>query len=552
MTAIKCKPVRSGGHLGNVAAYIDDERAVARDTINIIEAAKWRQEMEAAIRAYGHEKAGRPGAKPTLAFHMVIAFNPAECDMSGPPAAAGGRLATRERPAAEAPGQTPGDLGNGTVPAQPAAQAGAGRWGEAWAAEAQRAIADAMARNDTYAGWQRELAGRGISTASEGGERWYVVRGHEDEPLAADQAPAGGVGAADVAERFAGTVPDAPPAAGERRAGPGAAAPVTAEVAMEYARAYISESFPECQAALTLHDEGGRWAVHCVVNRTELASGRRFDRDRSAQWAEHERQAVLDRAYGLIDRMERGGHYAGARGQTGMTPAAKSIAERGEASWKLEAYADIAEAMNRCATMADWQRDLAKQGISTGVAGGERWYVVKGHEGTPLKACHATAYGIGDEDVAARFTSEVLEGQAAWRERREGARVALAASRAPLSRDERAAARAFATKARAERTRRVQELYISSQYRDKKLPSWKRMPGEPSHRKLRATELELLTPAQRRRYEDNLKAEAAADRREDEVAARAYVSSSSSHSSSSWTGSSSTPTPSRSYDGPVR
>lgn len=83
MTMIKTKAVSSARHAANVAAYLDDPRAVMRDAVNIAHPERWAAEMEATRRAYGHDEPSRAGAKNTVMYHQVIAWNPDECDMHG-------------------------------------------------------------------------------------------------------------------------------------------------------------------------------------------------------------------------------------------------------------------------------------------------------------------------------------------------------------------------------------------------------------------------------------------------------------------------------------
>ena len=294
--------------------------------------------------------------------------------------------------------------------------------------------------------------------------------------------------------------------------------PIGPGEAMAYAERYISESFPHCQAKMTLHEEGGgRYAVHAIVNRTVLDSGNRFNRDASARWAEHQRQAQLDRSYGLIDHMERGGHYARAKGRDGLSKPVREIVSSGRDSWVAETVASIAEAASQEATLSDFARCLASKGIATGELDGRRWYVAKGHEQRAISAENFTAYGIGTDQVRSRFGYMPTEGsllsqQRAFQRRQELAADRMTAAARPLSRDERSAARAFARQQRHVRLLRTRALLTSERFRQNS--SWEKgTENQPRLRDLKPSELAILTPKQRHDYEIVRTAEREADKR---------------------------------------
>ncbi len=83
MTAIKQVSITSARHAKNVARYLNDERALARSSQNLFKEKRWEKEMDATRESYGHNKPSRAGAKNTIMYHRVIAFNPDECDLNG-------------------------------------------------------------------------------------------------------------------------------------------------------------------------------------------------------------------------------------------------------------------------------------------------------------------------------------------------------------------------------------------------------------------------------------------------------------------------------------
>ncbi len=85
MTAIKQTSVCSEKHLSNLKDYLswDRDKALAHDTRNIIDEARWFQEMEDTRKAIGHDKPGKAGAKCTYMQHQILGFLPDECDLNG-------------------------------------------------------------------------------------------------------------------------------------------------------------------------------------------------------------------------------------------------------------------------------------------------------------------------------------------------------------------------------------------------------------------------------------------------------------------------------------
>lgn len=83
MTAIKQVAVTTTAHAKNLGKYLNDDRALARDSQHIMDESRWEKEMAATRAAYGHDVPSRAGAANTVMFHQVLAFNPDECDING-------------------------------------------------------------------------------------------------------------------------------------------------------------------------------------------------------------------------------------------------------------------------------------------------------------------------------------------------------------------------------------------------------------------------------------------------------------------------------------
>ena len=83
MTVIKQVAITSPAHLSNLGKYLNDERALARDSQHLIDEDRWEREMNATREAYGHNTPARAGAANTYMYHQVIGFNPDECSCNG-------------------------------------------------------------------------------------------------------------------------------------------------------------------------------------------------------------------------------------------------------------------------------------------------------------------------------------------------------------------------------------------------------------------------------------------------------------------------------------
>lgn len=83
MTIIKTVSVASTSHMDSLARYLDDGRAIARGSQNLLDENRWKQEMEVTRKAYGHDVPARAGAKNTVAYHQCISFLPEEASVNG-------------------------------------------------------------------------------------------------------------------------------------------------------------------------------------------------------------------------------------------------------------------------------------------------------------------------------------------------------------------------------------------------------------------------------------------------------------------------------------
>lgn len=87
MTAVKQIAITSANHLKSLRGYLDrsNERheVLDMDSQHLNDPANWEREFDRTREAYGHNRAGKAGAKCTYCYHQIIGFNPSECDLSG-------------------------------------------------------------------------------------------------------------------------------------------------------------------------------------------------------------------------------------------------------------------------------------------------------------------------------------------------------------------------------------------------------------------------------------------------------------------------------------
>ena len=85
LTAVKQVSVTSVAHLKSLSGYLNDERALRRDSQNLVDESRWAEEMDRTREAYGHNSPSRAGAAVTYMYHHIIGFNPDECSCNGGP-----------------------------------------------------------------------------------------------------------------------------------------------------------------------------------------------------------------------------------------------------------------------------------------------------------------------------------------------------------------------------------------------------------------------------------------------------------------------------------
>ena len=84
MTVIKVKTCTTEKHLRALGRYLSPEKdKVVAHGSQFLTRSNWQSEMMSTLRAYGYDKPARAGASVAYARHVVIAFNPDECQKGG-------------------------------------------------------------------------------------------------------------------------------------------------------------------------------------------------------------------------------------------------------------------------------------------------------------------------------------------------------------------------------------------------------------------------------------------------------------------------------------
>lgn len=87
VTAFKQVAICSSSHMRSLAGYLDRESAkhdvLDFDSQHLSRPDRWADEFARTRAAYGHDRAGKAGARNTVCYHQVLGFNPDECDLNG-------------------------------------------------------------------------------------------------------------------------------------------------------------------------------------------------------------------------------------------------------------------------------------------------------------------------------------------------------------------------------------------------------------------------------------------------------------------------------------
>jgi len=83
MSILTNKGVTSGAYQKNVEKYINCDTAILRDYQNLHRFEGWEKKMWREREMFGHNTVSRQGAKNTVLYHQILAFNPDDCDLNG-------------------------------------------------------------------------------------------------------------------------------------------------------------------------------------------------------------------------------------------------------------------------------------------------------------------------------------------------------------------------------------------------------------------------------------------------------------------------------------
>lgn len=155
---------------------------------------------------------------------------------------------------------------------------------------------------------------------------------------------------------------------------------LTPEDCMRYAKEYVGRHYPNQQIVMALHneyckeDKTRRYAVHIVINRSDLSTGKRLDegRGREAKARRAGRVREMDREWGLkqVVRDERNSHVHKKQ----PSKVEKALAARGVDSYKTNLRELCRLAAEDAESIFDYRETLESWGVETAFRG-ERIYV---------------------------------------------------------------------------------------------------------------------------------------------------------------------------------
>lgn len=200
--------------------------------------------------------------------------------------------------------------------------------------------------------------------------------------------------------------------------------------AMGYAWEYFTRVYPNQEVYMCLHDEGDRYCVHALIGRTDLESGKRYDRG-APEALDLRRQVKdeLDSKYGLehvLNLKEKEQQmvygplsYSKVR-ERSREASAERFAAKQQRSYKRQLFRDCAKALRASTTLGQYAEQLEGMGYAVGRERGGLTYTVKnalGQERTFTdKAMRAAK--LSTEDVSKAVRRNRDRELARWAEKR--------------------------------------------------------------------------------------------------------------------------------------
>ena len=200
------------------------------------------------------------------------------------------------------------------------------------------------------------------------------------------------------------------------------------EECMRYAKEYVGKHYPNQQIVMALHneyckaDKTHRYAIHIVINRTDLSTGKRLDegRGKSAKVKRASRIRDLDREWGLKQVVEGERNSSVHKKQPSRIE--KELAARGIDSYKTNLRELCRIAAGEAENIYDYRELLESWGVDTEFKRG-RMYVTDTDNNRYAFSVAKLDADLGTKGLEAAFTANVAksihaEGSAAVAEKR--------------------------------------------------------------------------------------------------------------------------------------
>ena len=201
------------------------------------------------------------------------------------------------------------------------------------------------------------------------------------------------------------------------------------EECMRYAKEYVGKHYPNQQIVMALHneyckaDKTHRYAVHIVINRTDLSTGKRLDegRGKSAKVKRANRIRDLDHEWGLKQVVEGERNSSVHKKQPSRIE--KELAARGIDSYKTNLRELCRIAAGEAENIYDYRELLESWGVDTEFKRG-RMYVTDTDNNRYAFSVAKLDADLGTKGLEAAFTANVAksihaEGSAAVAEKRD-------------------------------------------------------------------------------------------------------------------------------------
>ena len=198
---------------------------------------------------------------------------------------------------------------------------------------------------------------------------------------------------------------------------------------MRYAKEYVGKHYPNQQIVMALHneyckaDKTHRYAVHIVINRTDLSTGKRLDegRGKSAKVKRANRIRDLDHEWGLKQVVEGERNSSVHKKQPSRIE--KELAARGIDSYKTNLRELCRIAAGEAENIYDYRELLESWGVDTEFKKG-RMYVTDTDNNRYAFSVAKLDADLGTKGLEAAFTANVAksihaEGSAAVAEKRD-------------------------------------------------------------------------------------------------------------------------------------